>query len=253
MGLIVRPLHVGSLRVDKSLFTMLHDYGQKIVVPILAWYVEGADACLLVDTAAPPPPEAPPSLHPYEQPPEQHLIKQLASLGLRPEDVEIVILTHLHWDHCLNAHLFPKARFVVQRAELRYAAAPLPIHYRPYGGRWPGARAFLPPEATVQVIEGDQCITKGVSVLHLPGHTPGIQGVAVETDAGVHLIAGDNVPLYDNWQGDPPMLPHIPSTLHVNLEDYFASFAKMERVADVVLPSHDRRVLAHPSWPADKE
>jgi N-acyl homoserine lactone hydrolase len=245
----IHPLHVGTLRRDLSTFTYMRNVGKIVDFPVIMWYIEGADARILVDTAAPPPAECPPTARPYEQPADQHVRNTLDRLGLKPEEIEIVILTHLHWDHCLNTHLFPKARFIVQRAELRYAAAPLPVHYGPYGGSLPGTRALLPADTRLEIIEGDKPITRGVSVALLPGHTPGIQGVTVDTDSGTYLIASDNVPFYLNWEGEPPHLPHIPSNLHVNLEDYFQSFAKMERIADHVLPSHDFRVLENSTYP----
>src|SRR3972149_878825 len=61
-------------------------------------------------------------------PPEQRPLAALARLGIRPEDIDIVINTHLHWDHCYNNHLFPRATIYAQRAELQYAIAPLPLH-----------------------------------------------------------------------------------------------------------------------------
>ncbi|MHB1007272.1 MAG: N-acyl homoserine lactonase family protein [Chloroflexota bacterium] len=252
MGLVLHPLHVGTIQVDKSLFLTLHNYGEKILAPVTMWYIEGANANIIVDTGAPSQAEAPRTVPSYyEQTPEQHITKALASVGMRPEEIDIVILTHLHWDHCTNVQHFPKARYVIQRTELQYAAAPLPLHIRPYGGRWPGTKAFLPEEAIVQVVEGDREITRGVCVRHLPGHTPGMQGVTVETDGGgTYLIASDNVPLYDNWEGEPPFVPHIPNTLHVDLKEYFASFARMEQLADSVLPSHDFRVLENRQYPA---
>jgi N-acyl homoserine lactone hydrolase len=159
------------------------------------------------------------------------------------------VLTHLHWDHCLNAHLFPKARFIVQRAEMRYAIAPLPVHYGQYGNPLPGTRPLLPPDSRVEVIDGDWRLVKGVSLALLPGHTLGLQAVRVETNAGTYLIASDNVPFYENWNGEPPHLPHIPSNLHVDLEAYHASLTKMESIADHILPGHDPEVLARSSYP----
>lgn len=249
-GLKLHPLHTGTLRRDLSTFTYLRNAGKVVDFPVIMWYIEGANASIVIDTAAPPPEECPPYALPYEQPAEQHVRNALGRVGVKPEEVEIVILTHLHWDHCLNAPLFPNARFIVQRAELQYAAAPLPVHYGPYGARPPGTRAFLPERARVEVVDGDKKITKGVSVHLLPGHTPGIQGVRVETDGGSYLVASDNVPFYINWEGEPPNLPHIPSNLHVNLEDYFRSFARMETLADHVLPNHDFRVLENATYPA---
>jgi len=170
-------------------------------------------------------------------------------VGIAPEEIDLVVLSHLHWDHCLNAALFPNARFIVQRAELRYAAAPLPVHRPMYGQDVPGARPLLPVKGNVEVIEGDRRIADGVTLVLTPGHTPGIQGVAVETSRGVHFIASDNIPLFDNWEGYPGDLPRVPNAIHVDLETYFASLARIEQVADFVLPSHDMRVLEKERYP----
>ena len=56
----------------------------------------------------------------------------LRQRGLEPGDIDVVINTHLHWDHCSNNALFPKATFYVQRDELGYACAPLPVHRQAY-------------------------------------------------------------------------------------------------------------------------
>ncbi|MDA8217912.1 MAG: N-acyl homoserine lactonase family protein [Dehalococcoidales bacterium] len=248
-GITLRPLHLGTQRGDKSVQVYLRHMGEMVDLPTFAWFIDGAEAKILVDTGAPPPSELSFTVAGYEQPPEQQIGRSLARLAISPADIEIVVLTHLHWDHCLNAGLFPRARFIVQRAELRCAAAPLPIHRRQYGRFAPGTHALLPDGGNVDVIEGDRAVVKGVSVALLPGHTPGIQGVVVDTQAGTYLIAGDNVPLYDNWHGEPPGIQHIPSSLHVDLEAYYSSLARMECLADYILPGHDVRLLDSPAYP----
>jgi len=50
----------------------------------------------------------------------QDLAVGLKNLGLHPDDMDIVIGTHLHWDHCFNYDLFKKARILVQKDEIRY-------------------------------------------------------------------------------------------------------------------------------------
>jgi glyoxylase-like metal-dependent hydrolase (beta-lactamase superfamily II) len=97
--------------------------------------------------------------------------------GVRPEEIDVLILTHLHGDHASSLHLFPRARVLVQRDELRYAVAPLAPH------RW--AYESYPPLGLAadrfEVLDGDAEIAEGVSVHLTPGHPPGLQGVAVRT------------------------------------------------------------------------
>lgn len=96
----------------------------------------------------------------------------------------------------------------------------------------------------MDVIDGDALICDGVQVVLLPGHTPGLQGVLVETKYQHFLIASDTVGVYENWTGSTAM-KHIPQGIHWDLEGYFRTFEKMERLGVEVLPSHDMRVLEH--------
>src|SRR4029079_1513031 len=107
----------------------------------------------------------------------------LERLGVRPDDVELIVCTHLHYDHCGTNRSFPHARAIVQRSELEYALDPAPIMRReffsPVGG-------FVPPydRSQFDLIDGDVDLGDGLLLLHLPGHTPGSQALLVETERG---------------------------------------------------------------------
>jgi glyoxylase-like metal-dependent hydrolase (beta-lactamase superfamily II) len=213
--------------------------GTQAEFPLLAWYIEGQGHRILVDTGAHDPAQG--ELHPpYMRKPGQDPVARLGALDVRPEDIDILILTHLHWDHASNIHLFPKARVIVQREELRYAAAPLDPH------RW--AYQSIPPLSPdlerFEVIDGDKEIAEGVSVHLTPGHTPGIQGVALRISNAVYFIAGDNVPLMENWDAKEKYgVPHWPHGIHVDLEAYFKSLRRMETLGDIIVPGHDWSAL----------
>ncbi len=236
---ILRPLHLGTLKRDKSIFTYLRNMGTPLEFPVIAWYLEGAGRRVLVDTGGHDPAEAP-DRQPYFRQPGQDPIARLAAMGIRPEEIDFLILTHLHWDHACNIHPFTKARVFVQREELRYAAAPLPPHRIIYENHPP-----LPfASERFEILEGDCDIVNGISVHLTPGHTPGHQGVLVRAVGAAYFIAGDNVPLSENWDAREKYgEPHWPSSLHVNLEDCFRSFKKMENLGAVILPGHDPAVL----------
>jgi glyoxylase-like metal-dependent hydrolase (beta-lactamase superfamily II) len=230
---------VGAIRRDKSIFTYLRNMGTPIDIPLIAWYIEGHGHRILVDTGGHDPAQG--DLHqPYKREPGQDAVARLAALGLRPEDIDLLILTHLHWDHASNIHLFPKARVIVQREELRFAAAPLPFL------RWP--YRMLPPSSLsserFEAIDGDAKIFEGVTVHLTPGHTPGLQGVAVRASGAVYFVASDNIPLAETWNAEEKYgLPHWPSGLHVDLEVYVKSLRRTEDLGDIILPSHDWSVL----------
>lgn len=91
-------------------------------------------------------------------------------------------------------------------------------------------------------VDGDVSLVPGVSVVTLPGHTPGSQGVLVEGGERRYLIAGDCVYTYENWEGDAEAT-HIPAGLYTDLIQYEASFSKIEGLGCEVIPSHDVQVL----------
>ena len=101
----------------------------------------------------------------------------LASCGVDLAQVQALVLTHLHFDHCGQARRFAAPTFV-QRAELEAASAP--------GYTVP---EWI-PDGDVQLVDGDAEIAAGVQVLATPGHTPGHQSVVVEATDGRAVIVG---------------------------------------------------------------
>lgn len=227
------PLHVGDIVRDKSSFTCLRNQGLKIELPIICWLIETNGAKVIVDTGTNAPNETAEHHKPLSRTKQQELPVVLDSLGVNPGDVDLVILTHLHWDHCYNNHLFPNAEFLVQRNELRYAIAPLPLHVHAYD--------FAPIVNTkYRVIDGDKELGNGISVVCTPGHTPGFQSVLVVGPRRRVLIASDTIPLFENWCEKPP----VPSGVFNNLEQYYSTFEKISSLnADLVLPGHDVKVF----------
>jgi N-acyl homoserine lactone hydrolase len=234
MAITITPLHMGSIIRDKSGFTYMANVGVKIELPIIAWLVETAETKIMVDTGTNGPEETAEYHKPLIRKREQELPYLLKKLGVDPGEISTVILTHLHWDHCYNNRLFPRAQFIVQRAEIRYAIAPLPPHVHAFD---------LPPivETKYTVISGDKKIIDGVTILLTPGHTPGSQSVLLESEKRRILIGGDTMPLYENWNDNP--VP-VPSGIFVNLEDYYATFDRIASLnLDLFLPGHDIRVF----------
>ncbi len=248
---IIKPLVVGVFpNFESSIFLWRRNVGEKMERPILMFVIEAAGKKIVVDTGPSAPAEAA-KYHPaIVQKPEMVPLTALKQAGVNPEEVEQVVLTHLHWDHCYNTELFPNATFFVQRRELEFAMAPYPDQEAQYEIGIPG---HIPPWQAVrpkmQIVEGDvQDFAKGVHLVSLPGHSPGLMGVAVETSAGVHLIASDHIPLEANWVGDGKM-KHIPGAIHSSVEEYYQSFTKIEKIADVVLAAHDFATVRHAQYP----
>ncbi|MEW5911828.1 MAG: N-acyl homoserine lactonase family protein [Thermodesulfobacteriota bacterium] len=232
------------MSAEKSNFTYQMDQGVKIVSPILMYFIEGAGSKILVDTGVSDPEWAAKYHHPIKRRPEEEPLTALRGLGVEPQDLDLIINTHLHWDHCFNNHLFSRARILVQEAELRYAIAPLACQALFYESAAVGLTpSWLKSLERIQPVRGEYKVEEGISLVPLPGHTLGCQGVLVQLASGPCLLAGDNCPLLENWEGNQ-LQKHIPPGIHVNLTDCYDSFARMEQITDRILPGHDLKALA---------
>jgi len=125
---------------------------------------------------------------------------QLAAQGVKPEDVDIVINTHLHFDHCgWNTRIvdgkarpmFPNARYVVQKKDFEHAMKPTERDRASFV-----LENYAPVEEAKQwsFIEGEKEIVPGVSVFPVPGHTPAMQCVKLEGGGKTAIFLADLVP-----------------------------------------------------------
>lgn len=233
MSITVTPLNLGTIIRDKSGFTYMKDPGIKVNAPIISWLIEIDQTKIIVDTGTNSPLKTAEHHKPLIRNADQELSYVLNSKNVNPLEIEIVIYTHLHWDHCYNAELFPNAKFIVQEIELNYALNPLPIHTHAYD--------IAPIQGTkFTTISGNKKIVDGVTVLLTPGHTPGFQSVLLECGSRKTLIASDTIPLYENWAYPSP----IPNGGHYNLADYCATFDLIKKLGvDYILPGHDMGVF----------
>ena len=243
MQYTITPLHLGTLTVDQSGLTLRKGMGTKLAVPCLGYVLQGGERPILVDSGPCQDPEWGTRYHnPFARTDDQSLDAALARVGIAANTIKTVIISHLHWDHCYgNVHL-PNARFVVQRAEVKYAMAPLPCDAPIYEAQLHPVH-FMKTFDRFEVIDGEREITPGVRCIPLPGHTPGLQGVLVDTAVGPHLIASDHCPLHANFD------ERIPTGLIHDLEAWYRS---TERIADLgakVLPGHDMKVLEKSRYP----
>lgn len=119
------------------------------------------------------------------------LVDELHRCGVDERDVQLIVNSHLHFDHCGQNHALA-CPIAVQAAELEAAGQP---HYTV--DDW----ATI-PEHRAQVIDGDVDLCDGVRVLLTPGHTPGHQAVVINSLDGTSLIAAQCIFRRDAWHGD---------------------------------------------------
>jgi glyoxylase-like metal-dependent hydrolase (beta-lactamase superfamily II) len=232
--------------------------GQRVQTKFIAWYVTDGTRKVLVDSGLPDEAFAR-QWHPYNNPrvaTDQRMANALAAHGTCPEDIDLVIWTHLHWDHSGKPGLFTKAEFVVSREEVRYAIAPCPIHYVAYEAVQIGLEpAFLKMMARTRLVDMvEQEIFPGLRLIPTPGHSVGSMSLVVGTTAGPYVITGDAVSCYENLAGDPARkLPYVPTGIFVDLVAMWDSMARIDAAAgfqkDHILPGHEAQVFKHVCYP----
>ena len=232
----IYPLLVGKTIRDCSQLAYGYNPGVKVESPLFCWYLTDGNHKVMVDTGGDPPDGV--KHMPYTQTEDQLPEQALRSLGVDPAEIDTVILTHLHWDHANNNHLFPNAKFYVQKKELQYCVVPVPGHEKIYD-------LDIIFKTKYTLVDGDVEILPGISVTLTPGHTGGSQTVLVDTDKGRYGLVGDLFNLYHCWES----CPRIINGLHTCVQTCYDSYAKLEKMNLFLLPGHDFRILDKKCYP----
>jgi glyoxylase-like metal-dependent hydrolase (beta-lactamase superfamily II) len=169
-----------------------------------------------------------------------------AEIGVKPEDVSLVTISHLHWDHAGATSEFPNARFVVQRRELEFAAGGMTQNKHARLGFYPEdvlAIVKLAWDGRVLLPDGDvEDLIPGLDVYATPGHTIATMTVCLDTRKGRVCYASDAVYTYRNIEQD------IALGFGLDLYQSVESFAKIRRLVGtgILVPGHDPAMFASP-------
>lgn len=154
---------------------------------------------------------------------------QMEARGLKPSDIDAVVMTHAHWDHIQNWDVFDHAPILFHRDEWRYSQ-------RPHRNDWatPVWTGDSFRQARVQEVEEGYEIIPGCRVVDLPGHSPGSIGVEVETDGGLAIITGDALHFASvALTGQNPLV-------FWDEQQARDSIKRVVQRADVIYPGHDQ-------------
>ncbi|HUK15155.1 MAG TPA: N-acyl homoserine lactonase family protein [Bryobacteraceae bacterium] len=170
----------------------------------------------------------------------------IGRLGLKPEDVTDVIVTHMHWDHADGMDLFPKAKIWLQKDELEYYAGSAWQSRRTHGGIDPDdvlSAVRLNLEGRVGLVPGDaQEILPGISCYIGGKHTYASQFVTVHTASGTVVLASDNIYLYENMEKHVPIAATLDAASNLRAQDRMKEMAASPKL---VIPGHDPAVMTN--------
>lgn len=203
------------------------------------WLIRGGDQAIIVDTGF--------DCEMADKRGRTHLAcpaDTLRELGVDPDLVQDVILTHLHYDHAGNHTLFPGARFHLQDREMAYATGRAMTHKML-------RTAYEADDVAVMVHrifadrvcfhDGDWELAPGISCHRIGGHTDGLQVVRVWTERGWLVLASDASHFYANMQTGRcfPIIHHVGEML-----EGFRRLRELADAEDAIIPGHDPLVMA---------
>jgi glyoxylase-like metal-dependent hydrolase (beta-lactamase superfamily II) len=235
----IHPIVTGTKVFDKSMMTYQYGGGVTYTIPIYCWYLEGGDRKILVDTG---------ELSPIQSEQREKSIggriykfeEGLARWNLSPHDIDLIIHTHLHSDHCENDYKCENAVIYVHEKELARIHDPHPLDYRYLADYIEDVEK----NGQVRPLVKDTEILPGIRAVHTPAHTEGGMTVFIDTPSGRAAITGFCV-IDENFY--PPVairameMDVIPPGTHVNVYEAYDIMLKVKKRADILLPLHEPR------------
>ena len=242
------PLVPSELVIELGRMTYLRNHGKSVWLPCPFFIIKNQEETIMVDTSGSV--ENMSGLRVEGVRDIMSFETALESVGLKPENISLVILTHLMYDHCANAKKLTNARFVVQKKELEYADKPHPLFAGAY-------HPHLYKGLNFDIVTGDNQLRPGIDLIHSPGHSPGCQSVAVKTSAGTAVITGFCC-IMENFEPESgsawisSQAPEvIPPGIHLDMQEAYSSTKRVKDMADIILPMHDPLLMTKHKIPED--
>lgn len=220
---IHRDMHDGPMPIDFNL-----------------WILRNRHRVLLVDTGF-----GPEAAARRGRPLDFDPVEGLARIGIPPESVTDVLLTHLHYDHAGNIDRFPNARFHIQDGEVAFATGRCmcEAHLRfPFDVEDVVALVRRIYADRVTFHDREAAPFPGITLHALPGHSAAVQGVRVRTARGPVFLASDISHYFAN------LLTMKPFSIILSVPETLTSYRKALDLAGGVehlIPGHDPKIRRH--------
>ena len=166
-----------------------------------------------------------------------------AGLGISPDQVTDVIISHSHWDHADGADLFPKATIWIQKDEYEYYVGPEGAVAHGGGADALDAKMLFDLNAAgrVKLVDGDaKEILPGITAYTGGKHTFQSQYVGVNTRSGIVVLASDNAYLYENLEKHLAIAQTLDAASNLAAQTRMATIAASPKL---IVPGHDPAVF----------
>jgi glyoxylase-like metal-dependent hydrolase (beta-lactamase superfamily II) len=218
---------------------MVFDRSTKGLIYYPLWCIKGEDTCILVDTGLNDKDAKMLLAHEYFGG-ENYIKEILKKLGTDAENIETVIVSHLHIDHFSAHNLYPNATFYVQQKDIEFFSGPASQFRQVYvpSPDMPTVMNYA-YNKRIRYLDGDEQIAPGIRVVLIGGHTPGNQVIVVSTQKGDVVLCCDALQLYANMKEESVGLT-------TNLLEALFGFEKLRKLTssiDNLIPGHDPLLL----------
>lgn len=166
-----------------------------------------------------------------------------AGLGIKPDEVTDIVISHSHWDHTDGADLFPRATIWIQKEEYEYYVGPQGEVLHTGGVDADDAKMLAAMKAAgrVRLVDGDaKEILPGITVYTGGKHTYASQFVGVKTAGGTVVLASDNAYLYENLEKHLPIAQTLDAASNLKAQERMLTLAASP---SLVVPGHDPAVF----------
>jgi glyoxylase-like metal-dependent hydrolase (beta-lactamase superfamily II) len=233
--------YAGPLISSVAMVLWNTDWEERIERNYYIWVIRGNEQTLIVDCGVAPSLAKERKIPGYINPGEV-----LGGLGLHVSQIKRVIITHVNFDHISGIELYPNATFYIQKKEFHFWIKD-PIAKKPPFTRVtdPVGNAHLAElEGTERLImiDGDQAILPGIELLLAPGHTPGLQVVAVNTAKGTAIVGSDCAHIFRNYEEE------IPSIFITDMFAWMKTYDKLKSKVsslNLLFPGYDLKMATH--------
>ena len=219
-------------RFESFMFDPLHE--QPHPMDYFVWVLKSEGRTILIDTG-------------YDteeaerrgRPILRHPVQAIGALGLTADDIDDVIITHLHYDHAGTLGSFPRATFHLQPAEMAYATGPCmceDVLRKPFTGDHICEAVKAVFSGRVRFNGEDDQIADGITVHRVGGHSKGLQVVRVKTATGWMCLASDATHYYENF------LTRTPFPIVVDVKEMLRGYDRVQALTnrpEMVIPGHD--------------